>query len=52
MSYASDFLASWLGSVLIVGFSTGVLTKRGVVKKNGVTTPVGQGKGEEDQKGD
>lgn len=52
VSYASDFPASWLGSDLIVGSSTGVPIKRGVVEEIGIVTQVGQGQGEEDQEGD
>lgn len=44
VSYANDFPASWLGNDLIIGCSTSVLIKKGVVDEIGVTTPVRKGK--------
>ena len=42
--YANDFPDAWSGCDLIVGASSGVPIKRGVVKAIGVATPVGKGK--------
>ena len=44
VSYASDFLASWPRSDLIISSSTGVLIKIGVLKEIGVATLIGKGK--------
>ena len=44
VSYASDFLASWPRSDLIISSSTSVLIKIGVLKEIGVVTLVGKGK--------
>lgn len=44
MSYTRDFLASCPKSDLIVGSSTGVSIKRGVVEEIGVATPVDKGR--------
>ena len=44
MSYANDFLASWLGCDVIVGSSFVVPIKNRVSKEIGATTPVGKGK--------
>ena len=43
VSYANYFLASWPGSDLIIGSSTSVVIKKGVVDEIGATTPVGKG---------
>ena len=42
--YVNDFPDAWSGCDLIVGASSGVPIKRGVVKAIGVATPVGKGK--------
>ena len=42
--YANDFSDAWLGCDLIVGNSSGVLIKRGVVEAIGAATPTGKGK--------
>ena len=43
VSYANYFPASWPGSDLIIGSSTSVVIKKGVVDENGAITPVGNG---------
>ena len=40
--YANDFPDAWSGCDLIVGASSGVPTKRGMVEAIGVATPVGK----------
>ena len=50
VSYASDFLASWPRSDLIISSSTGVLIKIGVLKEIGVANLVGKGKEKEVKK--
>ena len=42
--YANDFPDAWLGCDLIVGTSSGVPIKRGVVEAIGAATPMGKGK--------
>ena len=42
--YANDFLDAWLGCDLIVGVSSGVPIKRGLVEATGAATPLGKGK--------
>ena len=42
--YANDFSDAWSGCDLIVGTSSGVLIKRGVVEAIGAATPMGKGK--------
>ena len=44
MSYTNDFLASWARCDLIVGFSSGMLIKKGVVEEIGAATPMDKGK--------
>lgn len=44
VSYANYFPASWPGSDLIIGSSTDVPIKKGVVEEIGATTSVGKGK--------
>ena len=44
MTYAQDFLETWLGCDLIVSTSAGVPIKRGAVEVIGADTPVGKGK--------
>ena len=42
--YANDFLDAWPGCDLIVGVSSGVPIKRGLVEATGAATPLGKGK--------
>ena len=42
--YANYFLDAWSGCDFIVGVSSGVPIKRGLVEAIGVATPVGKGK--------
>ena len=42
--YANDFLDAWSGCDLIVGFSSSMHIKRGVIEASGVVTPVDKGK--------
>ena len=44
VSNASDFPASWPGSDLVVGSSTGVPIKRGVIEEISAATSTGKGK--------
>ena len=44
MTYAQDFLETWLGCDLIVSTSAGVPIKRRAVEVIGADTPVGKGK--------
>ena len=44
LSYANNFPTYWPGSDLIVGSSTGMPIKRGVVEEIGATTPISKGK--------
>ena len=48
--YTNDFLDAWSGCDLIVGSSSSVLIKRGVVEAIGIATPIGK-QGKEDQVG-
>ena len=50
MCYTNDFLDAWSGCDLIVGSSSSVLIKRGVVEAIGIATPIGK-QGKEDQVG-
>jgi len=42
--YANDFLDAWSGCDLIMGTSSSVPIKRGVIEAIGVETPVGKGR--------
>ena len=42
--YTNDFLDAWLGCDLIVGASSSVPIKRGVIEAIGAVTPVGKGR--------
>ena len=42
--YANDFPEAWSGCDLIVGDSSGVPIKRGMMEAIGVATPIGKGK--------
>ena len=44
MTYAYDFLETWLGCDLIVGASSRVPTKREAVEAIGAVTPIGKGR--------
>ena len=44
VTYAQNFLRTWSRCDLIIGTSSGVPIKRGVVEEISVATPVGKGK--------
>ena len=44
MTYAQDFLETWLGCSLIIGTSSGVPIKKGAVETIGAATASGKGK--------
>ena len=44
MCYANDFSNAWSRFDFIVGSSSGMLIKKGVIEAIGVATPIGKGK--------
>ena len=44
MCYANDFSNAWSRFDFIVGFSSGMPIKKGVIEAIGVATPIGKGK--------